>query len=228
MEISDWIKFWFKPYNHGFIHDEYWAFFCVTSAWYVWKSRCTKVFQDKLIPPHIVATQIDKMVFRLNGSISDLAALPEQPVLSKKWVTPMMNNVKINVDISFLNYDTPIGIGYVIRSCNGSFLYAGTECGYADSPELVECYDIFAAVQGGVRQQLKHVELETDNLTVANYLAGIPVNLSWQSVNSAHCDCDLICESKASRSSKIKNVEESNSHITKWKEECEMDNMEGK
>ncbi|KAF5176469.1 Ubiquitin and wlm domain-containing metalloprotease [Thalictrum thalictroides] len=90
---------------------------------------------------------------------------------------------KAAMEVLFLNADSPIGIGYLTRNSAGTFLYAGTESGNAGSAEEGECRAILQAAKEANRQQLKNIELETDNQGAANYLTGKSANISWSSIN---------------------------------------------
>ncbi|KAF5191089.1 hypothetical protein FRX31_019325, partial [Thalictrum thalictroides] len=78
------------------------------------------------------------------------------------WIPPSQGNSKINVDISYYDAATPITIGYIIRSFNGTYVYEGTESACACSAEEAEAKGILVAVKVGTRYQLRILEVETD------------------------------------------------------------------
>ncbi|KAF5185294.1 hypothetical protein FRX31_025118, partial [Thalictrum thalictroides] len=65
MDVKDWIRLWFSPPQQWLVPHDFWAAFCVASAWYIWKSRCVKVFQDRLLPPTLVVQQINRLLAKL-------------------------------------------------------------------------------------------------------------------------------------------------------------------
>ncbi|KAF5180621.1 hypothetical protein FRX31_029792 [Thalictrum thalictroides] len=92
---------------------------------------------------------------------------------------------KLNVDISFVSFDCPIGIGFLLRDSKGLFIAAGTSVGYGGSSEEGECSGLLVGAQWA-KQQLWKLILETDNKGEAYALQGHPSNLSWMSYITIH------------------------------------------
>ncbi|KAF5185866.1 hypothetical protein FRX31_024546 [Thalictrum thalictroides] len=109
-------------------------------------------------------------------------SLQQQPGDSPTiWIPPTDGIIKINVDITFRNPETAVGIGYILRDSAGNFISAGTKSANAGTSEQAECWGIHAAIQEGVRCNLKHVQIESDNKAAVDYLQGKPTNLFWSS-----------------------------------------------
>ncbi|KAF5187307.1 hypothetical protein FRX31_023106, partial [Thalictrum thalictroides] len=49
------------------------------------------------------------------------------------WISLVSDYPKMNVDAAFKSPDLPIGIGFVLRYTNATFLYAEQESSHADS-----------------------------------------------------------------------------------------------
>ncbi|KAF5206484.1 hypothetical protein FRX31_003932 [Thalictrum thalictroides] len=149
------------------------------TTWVIWKSRCSSAFQNIYLNPARIAYSIDFSVFRLCASLSSSQTTVPITLQASFWIPPCQNVCKINVDVSFRNQTSPIGIGCIIRNSDGKFLYAGTVSGHASSVEEAESEGVLFAIQKGVELHLKAVVIETDNKGVADYLQNQPSNLSW-------------------------------------------------
>ncbi|KAF5188440.1 hypothetical protein FRX31_021974 [Thalictrum thalictroides] len=82
---------------------------------------------------------------------------------SSIWIPPVHNMMKLNVKISFTDCSTTIGVGFVLRNSVGSFLNAGTTSDHAGTAKEGEYTGILVAVKWAKKQQLKNLEIETDN-----------------------------------------------------------------
>ncbi|KAF5182376.1 hypothetical protein FRX31_028037 [Thalictrum thalictroides] len=99
-----------------------------------------------------------------------------------------MMDTTINFDIAYANPDSEIGIGYIIRTSSGSYVYAGSETGHAGAAEDVDCQGILIALRTGLNHNLSNIILETDCQNATLYLSGKEVNLSW----NASCILDNV------------------------------------
>ncbi|KAF5181431.1 hypothetical protein FRX31_028982 [Thalictrum thalictroides] len=51
--------------------------------------------------------------------------LVREPSPATLWIPPELGRTKINVDITFIDHERPIGVGFLMRNSTGSFKYAG-------------------------------------------------------------------------------------------------------
>ncbi|KAF5183696.1 hypothetical protein FRX31_026715 [Thalictrum thalictroides] len=141
------------------------------------------IFQNRFLHPSQFATQIDNALNRLLDPTMIQPSLNIAAHQPSMWIPPLQNHVKINVNISFLNVDTLIGIGFIIRTSDEIYVKAETKSEYAGNAEEAECRGILEAIKEGIIHQLRNIELETDDKAAANYLAGKPTNVSWTAAN---------------------------------------------
>ncbi|KAF5193745.1 hypothetical protein FRX31_016669 [Thalictrum thalictroides] len=85
----------------------------------------------------MVARQFDIAVDRQIGpqqpQISASSYITDISLIPSRWIPSEIGNVKINVDVSFFDATTPIGIGYLVKNLIGTFIFVGTESGHAGS-----------------------------------------------------------------------------------------------
>ncbi|KAF5189654.1 hypothetical protein FRX31_020759 [Thalictrum thalictroides] len=94
-------------------------------------------------------------------------------------IPPPPDFIKINVDISLASSDTPMGIGYIIRSSNGDFIYAATESGNAADAGEGECKGLLSALRAGLNRKLMKAVIESDCKNAICFLTGNDINISW-------------------------------------------------
>ncbi|KAF5198475.1 hypothetical protein FRX31_011943 [Thalictrum thalictroides] len=123
------------------------------------------------MPPATLAKTIDFHVSKHMNLSKELTASNHINCNATIWIPPPIGFTKINVDIAFPNANTPIGIGYILRNANGTFILAGSELGYAETSEEAECRGICAVLRRGI-QQLNYVVLESDNQTASGISEG--------------------------------------------------------
>ncbi|KAF5178788.1 hypothetical protein FRX31_031625, partial [Thalictrum thalictroides] len=141
------------------------------------------IFQNIQVHHETVARNIDHIVDKHHIQNLTEICRSQHPSAASIWLPPQIGNIKINVDISFCNADSLISIGYIFINSNGKFIFAGIEHSTTGSAEEAKCRGLLAAVKRGVCQQLKHVEIDSDNKGAVDYLQGKPSNLSWTATN---------------------------------------------
>ncbi|KAL5697815.1 histidine decarboxylase [Ranunculus cassubicifolius] len=159
-----------------------WEFKCANIAWYIWKERCSCIFElnYKPMPPAKLCTLLSKIIplEKPHPLLSSTHLLH----ISKPWTPPPPTVLKINVDISFINNNSPICIGYVLRDDNALFLAGGTATDRGGDPERGECLGIRHATMWAYSLGCSKVILETDHKDAANYLCKRKHNLGWISM----------------------------------------------
>ncbi|KAF5178212.1 hypothetical protein FRX31_032202 [Thalictrum thalictroides] len=193
MSVTDWIETWYKPPNNWLVNTEYWSSFCLASTWFIWKARCDLIFQNRF-PSSVktaqaIDTHLDKLQVQLMPNSDaqthhhSMSEYNTTDIQHSSWLPPQNDRIKINVDISFVNHDSPVTVGFLMRLSNGQFLSAGSDICYASSSEEGECRGVLIAVKECLKHQLRKVEIESDLKSIADYFAGISVNLSWTSIS---------------------------------------------
>ncbi|KAF5194337.1 hypothetical protein FRX31_016079 [Thalictrum thalictroides] len=187
MTDVQWISSWFSPKKDWLLPKEQWASLCVISAWQIWKARCIMVHQNKLIDPVIVMKQIAELMICYDNTSSSTPRLQKEDQTPTIWIPPCINYVKLNVDIRFLDANTRIGIGFILRDTNGKFAGAESCSSSACSSEEAEAKGIVEALSWALDKSVSNLILETDHLDTANYLNGKDSSVTSRSstINSA-------------------------------------------
>ncbi|KAF5188344.1 Reverse transcriptase zinc-binding domain [Thalictrum thalictroides] len=113
-------------------------------------------------------------------TISESVDYHRSPQRTGIWIPPREKFLKLNVDIKFTGADQRIGIGYILRTADGIFAGAGCCSNSAGSAEESESRGVLEALHWAHGKHVTHLELETDNKGVADYLIGAEGNLSWR------------------------------------------------
>ncbi|KAF5203758.1 hypothetical protein FRX31_006653 [Thalictrum thalictroides] len=181
MTDVQWISSWFSPRKDWLLPKGQWDSLCVISAWQIWKARCIMVHQNKLIDPVIVMKQIAELMICYDNTFSSTPRFQKDDQTPTIWIPPCINYFKLNVDIRFLNANTRIGIGFILRDTNGNFAGVGSCSSSAGSSEEAEAKRIVEALSWVLDKSLSNLILEIDHLDAANYLNGKDSSVSWRS-----------------------------------------------
>ncbi|KAF5192209.1 hypothetical protein FRX31_018202 [Thalictrum thalictroides] len=119
-----------------------WGSYCMTITWEIWKARCQTVFSNVQSDPRTIAGHIDMIVDRqLNLRSTSTVNQNFHSQHGLIWIPPLQENLKLNVDITFISpdFDIGFGIGFILRNHLGIFQSAGCQRGGATSAEEAEC-----------------------------------------------------------------------------------------
>ncbi|KAF5195317.1 hypothetical protein FRX31_015101 [Thalictrum thalictroides] len=99
---------------------------------------------------------IDPLILAKKIDLKLLQHIP-QTSLNNIWIPPQRGNLKLNVDIAFIDAETNIAIGYIARNEQGRLIFAGS----ANWKGMQSCTaeDLLAACSRGIREQLKSIEI---------------------------------------------------------------------
>ncbi|KAG2327931.1 hypothetical protein Bca52824_010659 [Brassica carinata] len=162
--------------------------------WRLWKSRNELIFNSKVIPHEVCFTLAVSDVHEWVSCTAHLetgvspARQQTQPMQyrSSKWKKPPMGWVKCNYDSSHRNDNTPSGMGWIIRSCNGTFLHCGH--GLFEGRTTVvesEATSLIWAMQACLSLGYRNIIFEGDNLQLKNVLQDNESNIKLQNLKSS-------------------------------------------
>ncbi|OVA17399.1 hypothetical protein BVC80_1837g215 [Macleaya cordata] len=103
--------------------------------------------------------------------------------LQKTKRPPLINQLKINYDASFVSNDTYAGIGLILRDGTGSCKGVRAERCNTLSPEEAEGCAVLAAFKWAQELSLINCCIEDDSKSISDYLLRKRTNLSWRTVS---------------------------------------------
>ncbi|XP_026428945.1 uncharacterized protein LOC113324878 [Papaver somniferum] len=142
-DVVDWIASWFqastKPSKEEWNH---WILTLMITAWFLWKNRCLKKFENKNQNLFLTVHSIKNMVNQcLLGS-----SMINQKVL-QSWSPPPPYEFKINMDASFDYSTSNFGIGMITRDSTGQCCaIRGRFFNGGINPEQAECVSMKEAI----------------------------------------------------------------------------------
>ncbi|XP_026419782.1 uncharacterized protein LOC113315739 [Papaver somniferum] len=179
IDVSDWISSWFHQSSDCHKHEwNNWVITLMTTAWFIWKNRCSKVFENK--NQNIFFT-ISSINFMINHCITAAPVRIQKQV--QLWSPPPMGVLKINVDAAFVYDTSEFDIGLIIRDSTG--ICRGIRGKYFNGgidPENVECLHIKEALMWARDCQFHQVILEGISLNVINSINQKNSSVQWNNL----------------------------------------------
>ena len=156
----------------------------VIACWVLWKARNHKVFNGNdwvnwVCLSHIYSLHSDVVVHLSNDAI-------QRPIRQVKWIPPLNNIIKVNVDGSSLSNPGRSGFGGLIRNNNGDWLLGFS--GFCDITSCLaaELYAIFHGLRIAYDAGHKNIILESDSM--------MALDLIMSDVQSHHPHAPLISQ----------------------------------
>ncbi|OVA03269.1 Ribonuclease H domain [Macleaya cordata] len=152
-----------------------------TISWFVWKSRCSEMFQGDCSTPLQTAQEAILMIQNQNRV---LTSSPNSTLTNTNritcWRPPSSQALKLNIDASFLSSTVFAGIGILIRDNADSFKAANCIQLRASSSKHAEGLALLAAVEWARDLNLTRVIFESDAQSVINYINHETGILDWR------------------------------------------------
>ncbi|XP_026383754.1 uncharacterized protein LOC113279269 [Papaver somniferum] len=153
---KDWIASWFSGYDSSTISKM--AIIC----WFLWKDRCSMVFENKTQTPKQSTHSIDKFLHNA-VSVSKKNNDPAKSLAVPKWQPPYNDFIKLNIDASYCDRTNTCGYGLIFLNCAGT--HVTSKCssfiGELDAHYL-ESLAVLEGVQWGLQLGLKKIIIESD------------------------------------------------------------------
>ncbi|OVA12650.1 Reverse transcriptase zinc-binding domain [Macleaya cordata] len=190
--ISDWILSWLQNEHQQVDNNEHHPAQIVSlAAWYIWKERCSNVFEGKQSDPRQTARIIMQHLYIIMSLYGSTDSLLQDTTFSLSWSPHFDEFVKINCDASFKINAISCGIGLIIRGNAGAFKAARAISRQAVSAENAESLAISEAVKWAMDMNLRKVCFESDSLSIINNLKGQSNNIHWSN-DSILSDCKYL------------------------------------
>ncbi|XP_026419763.1 uncharacterized protein LOC113315721 [Papaver somniferum] len=179
ISIKDWISKWIFTKN---LLDK--SAIVFTTAWCIWKHRCSKVFDNKPLNPRLTANTAHSFADETDSSLvtavisnPQTVAVNEDNFLNN---TPQ-NSLLVFYDASFDKDTNNSGVGIVATNHAGSFKGCKLVSGAAASPEGAESLAILEAAKWILSKNHQNIFLISDAKNVMAYLNNNKERTSWSS-----------------------------------------------
>ncbi|KAM6583822.1 hypothetical protein CsatB_010824 [Cannabis sativa] len=142
--------------------------------WKIWAVRNDLVWNDKTCSAYDVVQSARIVLDQwLSGQSQKMGALLIHDInnVNEHWKKPMLNTVKVNVDVAIFQAENKFGFGCVARDHNGQLIKAisgiegGCRIGLVQ-PEVAEIIGVKEALSWIKRKKWANVVIETDALMV--------------------------------------------------------------
>ncbi|XP_026420212.1 uncharacterized protein LOC113316207 [Papaver somniferum] len=184
--IQDWIISWFYTYDSSSTShttDSY-VIKLMCIVWYIWKDRCSMIFQGVFPNLHNTITRINNLISQCNFVNAPTRNASNRNILPKVWFPPEAGFIKVNIDASYI-YETRRGsIGKIVRNCAGQTLAVQgfnleEELEAEVSAEHFECKALMKAVEWIEENGFNKVIIETDCENLVNSIHSNEPQVHW-------------------------------------------------
>ncbi|OVA12431.1 Reverse transcriptase zinc-binding domain [Macleaya cordata] len=184
LTVVEWIKEWFLPNNPWPAYFPNSSIVTVILSWYIWKSRCKKVFDDDCPNPSQTSHEAIIMIENQIRVLYDLSPQPHSRTNSNSpafWRPPSSQFLKLNIDASFISSSDHAGIGILIRDNASKFKAAKCIQLRTGSSEQAEGLAILATVEWAKELKLSKGSFESDAQNLINFINHGIGHLKWRS-----------------------------------------------
>ncbi|XP_026459256.1 uncharacterized protein LOC113359905 [Papaver somniferum] len=152
--------------------------------WHVWKTRCVKVFDGKHLHPTSVIKQIFTFSHQNNICINtghNRDRQESRDLTPQHWSSPLLNWIKMNIDVSMLPNINFVGLSFVLRNHIGSFLEAMAITLIARDIFQAEDIAVLQAIRWIAERNFSKIILEGDNKIIIEALnSGKLEGVKWE------------------------------------------------
>ncbi|XP_026410258.1 uncharacterized protein LOC113305441 [Papaver somniferum] len=176
IQVKDWILSWFQQHSTVTTQEfSNWIAMAMITAWFLWKNRCLKEFDNK-------NQSICSTIFYIKNMLKYCTDQYNQSSthIDAHWSPPASEELKINMDASFDRDSSYVGIGLILRnstgtceSIRGRLFHGGID------PEHAECLDFKEAIHWATKKGMQKVTFEGDCLNVINSVKHAKSSVHW-------------------------------------------------
>ncbi|XP_026439794.1 uncharacterized protein LOC113338631 [Papaver somniferum] len=185
--VKDWVISWFTSTGNDAsvlcLEDSQFVTRIMCTMWYIWKDRCSLVFQG--IKPNVQtsSTRVSNLIQQCINYF-DTNTRGSNNLQVQVWVPPKNNFIKINIDGSYIPSIKKGSVGIIIRNFSGHCLRA---IGYRFEEEVdeeygveyFECKSLELAVNWMEDLQIGRVIFEMDCDNVIRYVMEQQSQVHW-------------------------------------------------
>nr|GME04994.1 uncharacterized protein LOC109155154 [Ipomoea batatas] len=160
MSMAEWISWHLK------ILDDDACCLLLTICWKIWGARNQKLWNNIATNPNTIADDANAFLTAWR-SFHPLPRTRARHDIVAKWEKPPSGWLKVNTDAATASQDLKVGLGFIIRDSESSFVAAVATCYQNDyHPKLAEAISIREALKWLKGKSMDNVQIETDSLLV--------------------------------------------------------------
>ncbi|XP_026384317.1 uncharacterized protein LOC113279885 [Papaver somniferum] len=186
-EIKDWISKWLTTKN---LQDK--SATVLTTAWCIWKDRCSKVFDNKSLNPQFTARTALRIAEETVNSLASASASNASNTVSASESnflnTIHHDSLLILCDASFDKYTNKSGVGIVAMNPTGDFKSCKLVSGRDACSEGAESVAILEVARWIKAKNFRNFFLISDAKNIMAYLNNCKGQTSWTSCSVLN-DC---------------------------------------
>ncbi|XP_026431425.1 uncharacterized protein LOC113328562 [Papaver somniferum] len=186
-DITQWIHSWIDKSSLVSISSRHHLMnLAVFTTWFIWKSRCLKLFEGKTQSPQSIVHQIIKFCSLHNICIHNRTNNishhnNHMNTTITRWQPPPTDWIKINFDVSYTVDSNYAGFFIVLRNHVGELLDAVASTGYVRDIDQAEAMALLMVLKWIQSKGISRVQVEGDNKAVIEAVQRNQVNhIRWE------------------------------------------------
>ncbi|XP_026452190.1 uncharacterized protein LOC113352598 [Papaver somniferum] len=145
----------------------------LTKAWFIWKERCNRVFEQKQQTKTPLGLEIQRFLDFWYKSNMPPTQFIKGKLKIQNWSLPNTSQFKLNIDAAWISLDFPAGFSLILRNDVGDFELGRAGPFTASSPEKAEAIGLLQSVNWAVEKGLSNFTVEGDLPRTANNVADV-------------------------------------------------------
>ncbi|XP_026395990.1 uncharacterized protein LOC113290620 [Papaver somniferum] len=150
--------------------------------WFIWKERCDRVFEEKFKSATNLALEIQRYVdfWSTKKRKSAKPSQAKRKNLIPVWKAPSKDNLKINVDATWISEALPYTYALILRNDTGDC--QGGRAGHStgSDPQEAEAIGVLQAEIWAKDNQIQRFSIEGDCESLFNYILGKKEDILWR------------------------------------------------
>lgn len=152
----------------------------LTKAWFIWKERCDRIFENKQKTSTQLGAEIMRYLEFWNSDKGLLGQAIKTTVEPPKWLFPRKSQFKLNIDAVWVSSTLPAGFSLILRNDIGDLEQGGAGPISAATPEEVEALGLWHGAKWALDNGWSNFSVEGDCKKLFDYLNGKPSQIEWK------------------------------------------------
>ncbi|XP_026451286.1 uncharacterized protein LOC113351536 [Papaver somniferum] len=152
----------------------------LTKAWFIWKERCNRVFEQKQQSNTQLGLEIKRFLeFWYKGNMNSRQS-SKGNLRIQNWSFPKSSQLKLNIDVAWISVDLSAGFSLILRNDAGDFELGKAGSFTTSSPEEAEAIWLLQGAIWALDKGISNFTVEGDCQNLFDYLNGKDSQISWQ------------------------------------------------